>query len=219
MILEIFTNPMYGKALWETVYMTFIASFFAYIFGLIIAAFLYFSKRSKRTVVKTVGQIVGWIINIGRSIPFLILVMLLMDVTRVIVGTVIGSTATIVPLVIGSTPLVTRMLESSFEEISSGKIETAISMGADNFHILFKVLIPESLPSIIRGMSISSISILGYTAMAGALGGGGLGQIAMSYGYQRYRTDVLIITLIFLIVLVQIIQSVFNLLANAIDKR
>lgn len=218
-VSEIFTNPMYAKGFKETLYMTGVASLFAYVFGLVLAAFLYFSKRSKNKALVSFGKAISWVINIGRSIPFLILVMLLINVTRAIVGTSIGSTATIVPLIIGSTPLVARMLESSFEEVSGGKIETAISMGANGFQVLGKVLLTEAFPSIIRGVSISMISILGYTAMAGALGGGGLGQLAMSYGYQRYRTDVLLITLILLIIMVQIIQSVFNILATIIDKR
>lgn len=213
------TTPLYMKALGQTIYMTFFTTFFSYIMAIFLASFLFATKSSKHKVVKVINAVLSWIVNIARSIPFIILVMLLMSFTRLLVGKSIGTQAALVPLTIGSTPLVTRMLESSFEEVGIGKVETATSMGASKFQIMYKVIIPEAMPSIIRGLSISMISILGYTAMAGSLGGGGLGQVAYNYGYQKYNYSVIINALVWLIILVQIIQSTFNFIAKVIDKR
>ncbi len=154
-----------------------------------------------------------------RSVPFLILLIAVMPVTRTIVGTTIGSKATIVPLVIGAAPFIARMVESSLKEVDRGVIEAAESMGASPFQIMFKVLLPEAKPSLLVGAAISVTTILGYSAMAGIVGGGGLGAIAMNYGYYRYQQDIMFITVILLVVIVQIMQEVGMKIATISDKR
>jgi D-methionine transport system permease protein len=156
---------------------------------------------------RTVNFIFGTIVNILRSIPFLILLVVLIPVTRFIVGKSIGTTATIVPLTIGTIPIIARMVESSLKEVSSGIIEAAKSMGASSFQIITWFMIPEAVPSLLLGAAINLATILGYSAMAGCIGGGGLGAIALNYGYYRYQTDVLMITVVILIVLIQAFQT------------
>ena len=160
-----------------------------------------------------------FVVNVFRSIPFLILMILVIPVTRFIAGKSYGSTATIVPLVIAAAPYVARMIESSLLEVDPGVIEAAQSMGASIPQIVFKVLIPEAKTSLIVGATISSGTILGYSAMSGAIGGGGLGQIAISYGYNRYQTDVLIATVVLLVILMQIIQIIGMFISRKTDKR
>ena len=157
--------------------------------------------------------------NVLRSIPFIILVGALFPFTRMIVGTAIGENAAIVPLVVSAAPFVARMIESSLEEIDPGVIEAARCMGATNLQIIFKVFLVESVPSIVRGLSITTITLIGYGAMAGALGAGGLGKIGYSYGFQRFTPSVMYMTLVLLIIIVCVIQAFFNFLARKLDKR
>ena len=161
----------------------------------------------------------GWIVNIGRSIPFVILMLVITPLTRLIVGRAYGTTATIVPLVVAAAPFVARMVEQSLGEIDRGVVEAARTMGATTFEIVWKVLLPESVPSLIRGAAVTVITLVGYSAMAGALGGGGLGDIAVRYGMHRYEYDVMLLTLVLIIVIVQVIQVVFDLVAKRVDKR
>ena len=158
-----------------------------------------------------VATILGFIVNIFRSFPFMILIVAMIPITRLIVGTSIGETAAIVPITIGAAPFIARIIESSLNEVDKGLIEAAKSFGATKRQIVFKVMIKEAMPSIVSGITLSIISILGYTAMAGAVGAGGLGNIALIYGYQRFDTAVMVYTVIALIILVQIIQGVGNL--------
>lgn len=164
-------------------------------------------------------SIAGWIVNIGRSIPFIILLVALIPVTRLIVGTSLGTIGVIVPLVVAATPFVARLTESSLQEVDAGVIEAAESFGASTWQVITKVLLRESLPGIVRGFSITFIALFGYSAMAGAIGGGGLGDIAIRYGYYRYQDDVMIATIVILIVLVQLVQTGGDLAARFIDKR
>ncbi len=164
-------------------------------------------------------SIAGWIVNIGRSIPFIILLVALIPVTRLIVGTSLGTIGVIVPLVVAATPFVARLTESSLQEVDAGVIEAAESFGASTWQVITKVLLRESLPGIVRGFSITFIALFGYSAMAGAIGGGGLGDIAIRYGYYRYQDDVMIATVVILIVLVQLVQTGGDLAARFIDKR
>ena len=203
----------------DTLYMTLVSTAFAYLLGLPLAIALVLTSPKGLTPRPIIYRILDAVVNIFRSIPFLILMILVIPLTRLIAGKAYGSTATIVPLVIAAAPYVARMIESSLLEVDPGVIEAAQSMGASVPTIITKVLIPEAKTSLIVGATISSGTILGYSAMSGAIGGGGLGKIAISYGYNRYQTDVLFVTVILLIILMQIIQIVGMYISRKTDKR
>lgn len=213
----------YGSMLMEgtmdTLYMTFTATFVAYIFGLPIGILAEITRKNGIYPILLLNKILDAIINLGRSIPFIILLVAVMPVTRAVVGTTLGPKAATVPLIIGAVPFVARLVENSLRELDSGVIEAARAMGANVKEIIFKVMIPETLPSLILGMSLATITLVGYTAMAGTIGAGGLGDIAIRYGYYRYQTDVMIITIILLVIFVQGIQSFGQFISKAIDKR
>lgn len=211
--------PLLLDGVRDTLYMTTVSTLFAYALGLPLAILLVLTAPSGLKPIPVLYRVLDFVVNIFRSIPFLILMILVIPVTRFIAGKAYGSTATIVPLVIAAAPYVARMIESSLLEVDPGVIEAAQSMGASIPTIIFKVLIPEAKTSLIVGATISSGTILGYSAMSGAIGGGGLGQLAISYGYNRYQTDVLFITVILLIVLMQIIQIVGMFISRKTDKR
>ena len=198
---------MIAKGILETVQMTLMASVFAYIGGFPLGVLLYITAKGHLLENKAANFIIGTIVNIGRSIPFLIFLVLLIPVTRFLVGTSIGTTACVVPLTIGAIPIVARMVESSLNEVSSGIIEAAQSMGASPLFIITHFIIPESMPSLLLGAAINVASILGYSAMAGVIGGGGLGAIALQYGYYRYQKNILWLTVAILVVLVMVIQE------------
>ncbi|MES2204355.1 MAG: methionine ABC transporter permease [Pseudomonadota bacterium] len=190
----------------ETLLMTFLASLFAIAIGFPIGALLFLTKKNQLLAHKTLHQMLSLIVNIGRSIPFVILMIAVIPFTRFIVGTSIGTGAAIVPLAIAAIPFFARMVENAFLEVSSGLIEAALSMGATTKQIVFKVLIPEAMPGITHCISITIITLIGYSAMAGAVGGGGLGDLAIRYGYQRFDTDVMIETIVILVAMVQLVQ-------------
>ena len=200
------------KAFNETVFMTFYSTIFSVIFGFILAVILTISAEDGLRPNKVVYKILDVIINILRSFPFIILIVFIIPLTRAIVGTPIGEAAAIVPLTIAAAPFVARIIESSLKEVDSGVIEAAKSFGASNTQIIFKVMLKEAVPSIISGLTLTIINIIGYSAMAGSVGAGGLGKVAISYGYQRYQTDVMIVTVIILIIMVQGLQSLGNYL-------
>ena len=217
--LEIIRSQ-YGFAIWETLYSLVLEVVFAYVIGLPLGVLLVTGEKGGvKPLPKPVMRVLNAVINLLRSVPFLILMILVIPVTRAIAGKAYGSTATIVPLVIAAAPYVARMIESSLLEVDPGVIEAAQSMGANIPTIIFKVLIPEAKTSLIVGATISCGTILGYSAMSGAIGGGGLGQIAISYGYNRYQTDVLFVTVALLIVLMQVIQIVGMKISRKTDKR
>jgi D-methionine transport system permease protein len=199
--------------------MVFFSTLFALILGLPLGIILVITDKGHIYEMPKLNKILGTIINIMRSIPFIILIIAIFPLSRLIVGTTIGSTAAIVPLSIAAAPFVARIIESSLKEVSWGVIEASISVGATIPQIIFKVMIPEALPSLILGVTLTIINILGYSAMAGAIGGGGLGDLAIRYGYQRFQTDVLIATIIILIVIVELVQNIGNFLARKVDKR
>lgn len=203
----------------ETLYMTFVSALFAYVLGLPLGVALIITDQNGLRPMKPLNTVLGWIVNIGRSIPFVILMLAIAPFTRLIVGKAFGTTATIVPLVIAAAPFVARMVEQSLSEIDHGVVEAARTMGASTFQIVWKVLLPESVPSLIRGVAVTVITLVGYSAMAGALGGGGLGDIAVRYGMHRYQYDVMMLTLVLIIVIVQVIQVLFDIVAKRIDKR
>lgn len=204
---------------WETLYMTFASALFGYLIGLPLGVLLMISARGGIRPRRTLHSVLGWIVNIGRSIPFIILIIALIPLARAVAGTSIGYKAAVVSLVVGAAPFIARLVESSLAEIDHGVIEAARTMGATNWQIITRVLLPEAIPSLVRGGSITTITLVGYTAMAGTLGGGGLGAIAIRYGYHRYQPDMMAITIVLLVILVQVTQVLFNLLAKAIDKR
>ena len=203
----------------ETLYMTFVSALFAYVLGLPLGVALIVTDKNGLHPMKTLNAILGWIVNIGRSIPFVILMIAIAPFTRLIVGKAFGTTATIVPLVVAAAPFVARMVEQSLNEIDHGVVEAARTMGASTFEIVWKVLLPESVPSLIRGVAVTVITLVSYSAMAGALGGGGLGDIAVRYGMHRYQYDVMMLTLVLIIIIVQVIQVFFDIVAKRIDKR
>lgn len=203
----------------ETLYMTVVSTVLAYALGLPLGIILVTSDAEGIKPKVWLNRALGVIINLLRSIPFLILLILIIPVTRAIVGKAIGTTATIVPLVVASAPFIARMVESSLKEVDKGVIEAAQSMGASSWQIITKVLLPEAKPSLLVGAAISITTILSYSAMAGIVGGGGLGDIAIRYGYNRYETDIMLITVAVLVVIVQVFQEVGMLIARRTDKR
>ena len=207
-------------ALWETFYVTVLSTLFAFIIGMPLGVLLVVGEKDGvLPLPKWLLGVLNVIINLLRSVPFLILMIMVFPLTRLIVGTTVGTTASIVPLVIAAFPFVARLVESSLRELNPNIIETAQSMGASPFQIITKVMIPESVPSLISNATIAITTILGYTAMSGIIGGGGLGKIAINYGYYRYKYLVMLFAVIILILLVQVFQSTGTHLAARLDKR
>ncbi|MCR4943687.1 MAG: ABC transporter permease [Clostridium sp.] len=207
-----------APAIGETMYMVVISTILAVIIGFIPAIILTVTDENGLRPNKTIYKILDFIVNTLRSFPFIILMVVIIPFTRLLVGTSIGSTATIVPLTIAAAPFVSRVIESALKEVDPGVIEAAKSFGASNTQIIFKVMLKEAVPSIVSGITLTLISIIGYSAMAGTIGGGGLGALAIRYGYQRFQVDVMIITVIVLIIIVQILQSLGNYLYNKLSK-
>lgn len=203
----------------ETLYMTVVSTLFGYVFGLPMGVLLCISDKDGLKPHPVLYKILDFIANIVRSVPFLILLILLIPFTRFLLGKSYGSTATIVPLTVAAIPFIARMVESSLKEVDNGVVEAARAMGAGTMRIILRVLLVEARTSLITGATIAIGTILGYSAMAGAVGGGGLGDIAVRYGYYRYQTDIMIVTVILLIVIVQVFQSVGMLIANRLDRR
>ena len=210
---------MIWKGIGETLYMTILSTVLGYLFGLPMGVLLAVSDKEGLSPNPVLYKILDVVANIVRSIPFLILLILLIPFTRLLIGKSTGSTATIVPLVVAAIPFIARMVESSIKEVDAGVVEATKSMGAGNFRIIVKVLLVEARTSLITGCTIAIGTILGYSAMAGTVGGGGLGDIAVRYGYYRWQTGIMIVTVILLIVLVQIFQSVGMQVASRLDKR
>ena len=209
MLVKLWESGTLQLAIWETVYMTLLATLFAYLFGLPLGILLAVTDQGGIRPMPVFNKILGFIVNVFRSMPFIILM----------VGTSIGNSAMIVTLVIAATPYVARMVESSIKEVDAGVIEAAQSMGTTNFGIIYKVLIPEAKPSLIIGAVISVVTILGYSAMAGTVGGGGLGMLAISYGHQRSNPDIIWVAVVLTIIIVQVIQELGMRLAHKTDKR
>ncbi|MDE6434297.1 MAG: ABC transporter permease [Lachnospiraceae bacterium] len=212
-------TQMILKGIGETLYMTLFSTALGYLFGLPMGVLLAVSDKDGLSPNAVLYKILDVTANMVRSIPFLILLILLIPFTRLLIGKSTGSTATIVPLVVAAIPFIARMVESSMKEVDAGVIEAAKSMGAGNLRIIGKVLLVEARTSLVNGMTIAIGTILGYSAMAGTVGGGGLGDIAVRYGYYRWKTDIMIVTVLLLIVLVQIFQSVGMVISSRLDKR
>ena len=206
-----------AQGTWDTLLMTIVSTFFAYVIGIPLGVLCVLTSPKGLMPHRIFNMVLGWIINIGRSIPFIILLVALIPFTRFIVGTSLGVPGAIVPLVISAAPFIARMVEQSIEEVDGGLVEAAQSFGANTWQIVYKVFLREALPSLVRGFAIVFITILGYSAMAGCVGAGGLGDIAIRYGYQRYQDEVMIATVIILIVIVQIVQSACNFAARKME--
>ena len=205
--------------IWETIYMTLLSTLFSYIIGLPLGLLLSVTDKSGIHPVNWLSRIVGVIVNVFRSIPFIILMIAMLPVAKIVVGESLGNKAMIVTLVIAAAPYIARMVESSIKEVSFGVIEAAKAMGTSSLKIVMKVLIPEAKPSLIIGSVISTVTILGYSAMAGTIGGGGLGMIAITYGYQKYQDNITWLCVLLTVVIVQIIQEVGMVVAHKTDKR
>ena len=213
------TINMLVKGIWETIYMVFLSSALSYVIGIPLGIALVVTDKEGISPVPLFNKVLGLIINLLRSVPFIILLIMVLPITKFIVGKTIGSNATVVPLIIAAAPYIGRMVESSLKEVDAGVIEAAKSMGASTWQIIVKVMLPEAKPSLLVGAAISVTTILGYSAMAGFTGGGGLGDIAIRYGYHRYQTDMMMVTVVLLVIIVQLIQEVAMRMSRKSDKR
>ncbi|MDD2967604.1 MAG: ABC transporter permease [Desulfovibrionaceae bacterium] len=210
---------MLAEGVYDTLYMTLVSTLFSYFFGMFMGVALVVWRPSGIRPRPVLYGVLDVLVNLTRSFPFLILMIAVIPVTRLLIGTTIGNNATVVPLVIAAAPFVARLIESSLLEVDSGVVEAAQSMGATMPQLITKVLIPEAMPSLINGSAIAATTILGYSAMSGAVGGGGLGKLAIMYGYNRYQTDIMFATVVLLIIIVQILQSIGNWMTKRSDKR
>lgn len=205
-----FAQDILIEALFQTLYMVVISTVLATIVGFVLAITLVITDEKGLRPNKSINNVLGVTVNTVRSFPFIILIVSIIPLTRLIVGKAIGVNAALVPLTIGASPFVARIIEGALKEVDKGLIEAAKSFGASDFQIIFKVMIKEAMPSIVSGITLSTISILGYTAMAGAVGAGGIGAVALTYGYQKFDTSVMLYTVCTLIILVQLIQCIGN---------
>lgn len=215
-------NEMVNMIWWgllQTLYMTLVSTLIAYVLGIPMGVILVVCDKEGIKPIPVLHKVLDVIVNITRSVPFLILLIAVIPLTRLITGSTIGSNATVVPLVIAAAPFIARMVESSLREVDQGIIEASLSMGASPMQVIMKVLLPEAKPSLIVGAAIATTTILGYSAMAGIVGGGGLGDIAIRYGYYRYENTVMIVTVVLLVAVVQVFQEIGMKLANKQDKR
>lgn len=207
------------NATYETVYMTGLSVVATFIIGLVLGILLFLTSKGNIWSNKVVNTIVSAVVNIGRSIPFIILIILLLPFTKFIVGTILGVNAALPALIIGAAPFYARMVEIALREIDKGVIEAAKSMGAKTSTIIFKVLLPESMPALVSGITVTAIALIGYTAMAGAIGAGGLGNLAFLEGFNRGNTQVTIVATVFILIIVFIIQFIGDIITKSIDKR
>jgi D-methionine transport system permease protein len=219
MFLKLWNNGILQRGVWETVYMTVLSTVISYVIGLPLGVVLTVTDKGGLHPIPWLNRLLGIVVNFFRSIPFIILMVAMLPVANWIVGTSLGNKAMIVMLVIAASPYIARMVESSVKEVDGGVIEAAQSMGASNFEIVCKVLLPEAKPSLIMGAVISMVTILGYSAMSSTIGGTGLGQIAISYGHQRFNPDIKWICVFLTVIIVQIIQELGTAIAHRSDKR
>ena len=203
----------------DTLFMVVFASIFAIIFGSVVGMFLYLTSPAGIHPMPVLNRIVGMIVNVGRSIPFVVLIILLFPLARIIVNSSIGREAAVVSLTIAAIPFMSRVVEAALNELGHGIIEAATSAGATTWQIIFRVILPESAPALVAGFTLLIINLITFSAMAGVVGSGGLGQLANTYGLQRHRTDVLVYTVIILVIIVQIVQALGQLISRRLDKR
>lgn len=213
------TINMLKEGTMQTIYMVFMSSLISYLIGIPLGIALMVTDKDGIRPVPLFNKVLGLAINLLRSVPFLILMIMVIPFTRLVVGKIIGPNAAVVPLIIAAAPYIGRMVESSLKEVDAGVVEAAQSMGASTWQIIWKVLLPKAKPSLLVGAAISITTILGYSAMAGAVGAGGLGDIAIRYGYHRYQTDMMLVTVALLVIIVQLIQEAFMRTSRKSDKR
>lgn len=212
-------GELLGQGVLDTLVMLFISTAIAYVIGTVLGVVLYLTSPGSLRPMRALNAVLGWVVNIGRSLPFIILLISLMPVTSALVGTTSGVRGVIPPLVVSTAPFVARMIEQSLAEVPRASVEAAEACGASIPRIVVSALLPEALPSIVRGVSITLIAVLGYTAIAGAVGAGGLGDIAIRYGYYRFEDEMMVVTVVLLIIIVQLIQSACDFIARKIDYR
>ncbi|QDX30445.1 ABC transporter permease [Dickeya poaceiphila] len=211
--------PMMLNATLETLYMVGLAALFTVLLGLPTGVLLFISRRSGIMPLPRVSAVLGGVINVGRSLPFVVLLIALIPFTRWVVGTTLGSTAAVVPITVGAFPFFARIVENALAEVDSGRIEAIVSMGGTVWHVITKALLPEALPSILAGITLTVVMLIGFSSMAGVIGGGGLGDLAIRYGYQRFNQQVMAGTVIVLVLLVQLVQSLGDRLVRLLAYR
>ena len=212
-------GELLGQGVVDTLVMLIVSTAIAYVIGTVLGVVLYLTAPGSLRPMRALNAVLGWVVNIGRSLPFIILLVSLMPVTSALVGTSSGVRGVIPPLVVSTAPFVARMIEQSLAEVPRASVEAAEACGASIPRIVVSALLPEALPSIVRGVSITLIAVLGYTAIAGAVGAGGLGDIAIRYGYYRFEDEMMVVTVVLLIIIVQLIQSACDFIARKIDHR
>lgn len=203
----------------DTLYMVGLAALFTVIIGLPLGVLLFLTRRDGVLPAPVLNQVIGSVVNVGRSLPFIVLLIALIPFTRIIVGTTLGSTAAVVPITIGAFPFFARVVENALDEVDKGRIEAILSMGGNVWHIIGKVLLPEALPALLAGITLTIVMLIGFSSMAGVIGGGGLGDLAIRYGYQRFNDQVMVGTVVILVVMVQLVQSVGDHLVRRLAHR
>ncbi len=203
----------------DTLYMVALAALFTLLIGLPLGVLLFVTRRGGVMSAPRLNQLLGSIINVGRSLPFIVLLIALIPFTRVIVGTTLGSTAAVVPITIGAFPFFARIVESALDEVDKGRIEAILSMGGNAWHVISKVLLPEALPALLAGITLTIVMLIGFSSMAGVIGGGGLGDLAIRYGYQRFNDQVMIGTVVIMVAMVQLVQSTGDRLVRRLAHR
>jgi len=203
----------------ETLYMVLLAGLFTLLIGLPLGVVLFVSRRGGLLPLPRLNRALGAVINLGRSLPFVVMLIALIPLTRLIVGTTLGSTAAVVPITIGAFPFFARIVETALDEVDKGRIEAIVAMGGDVRHVILKVLLPEALPALVAGVTLTLVMLIGFSSMAGVIGGGGLGDLAIRYGYQRFNSQIMVVTVIVLVVLVQGVQSLGDRCVRSLAHR
>ncbi|MCU1779095.1 methionine ABC transporter permease [Pseudomonas sp. 14P_5.3_Bac1] len=203
----------------ETLYMVLLAGMFTLLIGLPLGVVLFISRRGGLLPLPRLNRALGAVINLGRSLPFVVMLIALIPLTRLIVGTTLGSTAAVVPITIGAFPFFARIVETALDEVDKGRIEAIVAMGGDARHVILKVLLPEALPALVAGVTLTLVMLIGFSSMAGVIGGGGLGDLAIRYGYQRFNNQIMVVTVIVLVVLVQGVQSLGDRCVRSLAHR
>jgi D-methionine transport system permease protein len=203
----------------ETLYMVLLAGLFTLLIGLPLGVLLFISRPAGLFPLPRLNRALGAVINLGRSLPFVVMLIALIPLTRLIVGTTLGSTAAVVPITIGAFPFFARIVEAALDEVDKGRIEAIVAMGGDIRHVIFKVLLPEALPALVAGVTLTLVMLIGFSSMAGVIGGGGLGDLAIRYGYQRFNNQIMVVTVVVLVVLVQGVQSLGDRCVRSLAHR
>jgi D-methionine transport system permease protein len=203
----------------ETLYMVVLAGFFTLMIGLPLGVLLFISRSDGLYSMPRLNKVLGGLVNLGRSLPFVVMLIALIPLTRLVVGTTLGSTAAVVPITIGAFPFFARIVENALDEVDKGRIEAILAMGGDIWHVIFKVLLPEALPALLAVITLTLVMLIGFSSMAGVIGGGGLGDLAIRYGYQRFNNQVMVATVVVLVILVQSVQSLGDRLVRSLAHR